>query len=104
MFFLALISMHHDETTQRCARAARQRWRHSSPSVRRKRVFLRHFMLKIIFLPRQTRDKHRENSKKRDGAFSAGPVLFALLCGLAMRDARCESEEDFRRWLLQLLS
>jgi hypothetical protein len=27
--------------------------------------FLRHFILKMILLPRQARDKHRENSKKR---------------------------------------
>jgi hypothetical protein len=26
--------------------------------------FLRHFILKIDILPRQARDKHRENSKK----------------------------------------
>eukprot|EP01046_Picozoa_sp_COSAG06_P014024 COSAG06_NODE_858_length_11909_cov_6.018036_16_plen_69_part_00 len=31
----------------------------------RKRVFLRRFMLKAIILPRQARDKHGENSKKR---------------------------------------
>jgi nucleoside-diphosphate-sugar epimerase len=31
----------------------------------RKRAFLRHFMLKMIILPRQARDKCRENSKKR---------------------------------------
>jgi hypothetical protein len=30
-----------------------------------KRHFLRHFILKIIILPRQARDKHRENSKKK---------------------------------------
>ena len=35
----------------------------------RKRVFLRHFILSMIILPRQARDKHRENSKK--DAFSA---------------------------------
>jgi hypothetical protein len=29
------------------------------------RVFLRHFILKLIVLPTQARDKHRENSKKR---------------------------------------
>ena len=30
----------------------------------RKRHFLRHFILKMIILPRQARDKHRENSQK----------------------------------------
>jgi hypothetical protein len=30
----------------------------------RKRVFLRHFILKTIILPRQARDKHRENTQK----------------------------------------
>jgi hypothetical protein len=30
----------------------------------KKRVFLSHLYIKCIFLPRQARDKHRENSKK----------------------------------------
>ena len=30
----------------------------------RKRHFFRHLYIKVIFLPRQARDKHRENSKK----------------------------------------
>jgi hypothetical protein len=30
----------------------------------RKRVFSRHFILKLISLPRHAREKHRENSKK----------------------------------------
>jgi hypothetical protein len=34
-------------------------------------VFLRHFILKLIFLPRQARDKHRESTQNKD-AFSAG--------------------------------
>jgi hypothetical protein len=29
-----------------------------------KTAFLRHLYIKIIFLPRQARDKHRKNSKK----------------------------------------
>jgi hypothetical protein len=29
----------------------------------RKRVFLRHLYIKVIILPRQAREKHRENSK-----------------------------------------
>jgi hypothetical protein len=36
----------------------------------RKSVFLRHLYTKMISLPRQARDKHRENSKK--GHVSAG--------------------------------
>jgi hypothetical protein len=31
----------------------------------RTRVFLRRFVLNVILLPRQARDKHRENSKQR---------------------------------------
>ena len=34
-------------------------------SVRKKRPFLGHFMLKMIILPRQTRDRDRENSNKK---------------------------------------
>jgi len=34
-------------------------------------VFLRHFILKLIFLPRQARDKHRESTQNKD-AFPAG--------------------------------
>ena len=36
----------------------------------RKRVFLRHLVLKMIVLPRQARDKHstRESTQKRDDA------------------------------------
>ena len=30
----------------------------------KKTGFLRHLYIKVIFLPRQARDKHRENSKK----------------------------------------
>jgi hypothetical protein len=35
-----------------------------SPSMVRKTYFLRHLYIKTIFLPRQARDKPRENSKK----------------------------------------
>ena len=34
-----------------------------TPQVR-KRYFLSHLYIKMIFLPRQAQDKHRENSKK----------------------------------------
>jgi hypothetical protein len=37
----------------------------------RKRHFLRHFYINCIILPRQARDKHRENSK--NDRFLAGP-------------------------------
>jgi hypothetical protein len=40
----------------------------------RKTAFLSHFYIKTIILPRQARDKHRENSKK-DAVFRTG------LCG-----------------------
>jgi hypothetical protein len=40
----------------------------------RKRVFLPHFILKMIFLPRQARDRHREKSKKKM-AFRAARCL-----------------------------
>jgi hypothetical protein len=36
----------------------------------RKPSFLRHLILKTEHLPRQARDTHRENSKKRGGVFS----------------------------------
>jgi hypothetical protein len=31
----------------------------------RKRRFLRHLYIKVIFLPRQARDNHRENTQKK---------------------------------------
>ena len=39
----------------------------------RKRVFLRHLILKMIILPTQARDRNRENSKR--DAFSCSGVL-----------------------------
>jgi hypothetical protein len=38
---------------------------HAFHQTVRKRRFLRHFILKMIILPRQARDKHREGSKTR---------------------------------------
>jgi hypothetical protein len=38
---------------------------HAFHQTVRKRRFLRHFILKMIILPRQARDKHREKSKTR---------------------------------------
>jgi hypothetical protein len=43
----------------------------------RKRHFLRHLYIKCIILPRQARDKHRENSKKS----AVFPQVSALDCG-----------------------
>ena len=37
---------------------------HATGCTVRKRHFLRHLYIKCIILPRQARDKHRENSKK----------------------------------------
>ena len=34
------------------------------------RVVLRHFILKMIMLPRQARDKRRESTQKESGVFS----------------------------------
>ena len=38
----------------------------------RKTPFLRHFILKTVILPRQARDKHRENLKEKKRRFVAG--------------------------------
>ena len=42
----------------------RDKWGFVTPDGCEKRHFLRHLYIKCIFLPRQARDKHRENSKK----------------------------------------
>jgi len=66
-----------------------------------KRHFLRcHLYIKVIFLPRQARDKHRENSKKsgvfrRDGSGTLTPdELFAALkrLDLGLSDAQIGAE------------
>jgi hypothetical protein len=53
-------------------------------SYLRKTAFLSHLYIKTIILPRQARDKHRENSKK-DAVFRTSrkpdPVTFPLLWG-----------------------
>jgi hypothetical protein len=42
----------------------------------RKQPLVRQFVLKTsINLPRQARDKHRENSRQTDGRFLAGAIL-----------------------------
>jgi ankyrin repeat protein len=40
----------------------------------KKRILLRHFILKLIILPRQARDKHRESTQKRERRFLIGYV------------------------------
>jgi hypothetical protein len=53
-----------------------------------KRVFLRHFMPEIIFLPRQARDKHRETSKRRRVFLPFRRTLLALsAAGMAVSAA-----------------
>ena len=47
-------------------------WRRAADSLVRKTHLLRDFVLKMIILPRQARDKHTENSKQRCG-FSQAP-------------------------------
>jgi hypothetical protein len=37
--------------------------------------FLRHFMVQMIILPRQARDKHRESTHKKSGGVSAGEFM-----------------------------
>jgi hypothetical protein len=44
------------------------------PSVLRKTAFLSRFYIKTIILPRQARDKHRENSKN-DAVFRTDNVI-----------------------------
>jgi hypothetical protein len=48
-----------------------------NPKVR-KRLFLRHLYIKCIILPRQARDKHRENSKK-SGVFLQESLIRLVL-------------------------
>ena len=52
----------------------------------RKTSFLRcHFILKMIFLPRQARDKYREVREKREMCFLQGA---AVLCAMTVPDHR----------------
>ena len=50
------------------------------------RLFAPEFLLKMIILPRQARDKHRESTQKKD-AFSLGS-------GLALAARSCQSSND----------
>jgi hypothetical protein len=50
----------------------------------RKTAFLSHLYIKTIILPRQARDKHRENSKK-DAVFSTSVDLPEALDIVALR-------------------
>ena len=47
--------------------AAQDRLAHCAKLHRQ--VKSRHFIVKMIILPRQARDKHRESSPKKDGVF-----------------------------------
>ena len=49
----------------------------------RKRSFLSHLYIKTIILPRQARDKHRENSKK-DAVFGTGMIQLPGSAGQAL--------------------
>jgi len=51
-----------------------------------KTVFLRQFYLKTIVLPRQARDKHRENSKR--DRFSSGRCVLSPAFGLKKQIGR----------------
>jgi hypothetical protein len=62
----------------------RDKWGFVTPDGCEKRHFLRHLYIKCIFLPRQARDKHRENSKKSG-------VLCRKLLGNAHRNLTGES-------------
>jgi hypothetical protein len=70
-------------TTSRNGRRAHQpKIARGEEATARKRHFLRHLYIKIIILPRQARDKHRENSKKVP--FSQGEVALdprAMMAG-----------------------
>ena len=57
-----------------------------------KRVFLHHFILKLMILPRRARDEHRENSK-RDRCFLIVVVLGEAQLGNGVRDAG-QAQED----------
>jgi hypothetical protein len=46
-----------------------------------KTVFLSHFYIKTMILPRQARDKHRENSTKIERFFGPTQILAADLVG-----------------------
>jgi hypothetical protein len=58
----------------------------------RDRLLLRHFRLKTDGLPRQARDKHRENSEKREGVFFS--QIFESI--------KAQVQRDFAEALLQL--
>jgi hypothetical protein len=50
---------------------------------------LRHFCTKIIFLPRQARDKHRDNSKK-DAFLQGEPIMRPMFYDFPS-DPKCAS-------------
>ena len=64
------------ETTAYCAAPVVERapTRATQTGQVRKRVFLRHFtiLIKVIILPRQARDKHRESTQQKRRVFGTG--------------------------------
>jgi hypothetical protein len=54
----------------------------------KKRHFLRHLYIKVIILPRQARDKHRESTQKKSGVSSGAR-------GVPYRDVRAVSRDAF---------
>ena len=61
-----------------------------------KTVFLRHLYIKIIILPRQARDKHRENSKKET-------VLLQIASIMQKQSELMDRNKKTERLLEQLL-
>jgi hypothetical protein len=49
----------------------------------RKMPFWRHFIRKLIILPRQARDKHREKLREKGAIFAGGSTSIPLLLRMA---------------------
>eukprot|EP01046_Picozoa_sp_COSAG06_P034388 COSAG06_NODE_3597_length_5138_cov_4.401865_2_plen_227_part_00 len=67
----------------------------------RKTAFLSHLYIKCIILPRQARDKHRENSKKdavfRTVSSSSSRCVPTPICGAVQRQDLVESVDESMR-------
>ena len=59
-------------------------------AVRRKTHRVRQFLLKMIILPRQARDRHRESSAQKEMLFFAGSIANTV----ARPPSESESEEE----------
>eukprot|EP01046_Picozoa_sp_COSAG06_P029673 COSAG06_NODE_2770_length_6314_cov_1.878681_4_plen_147_part_00 len=80
-----------DDSRRASSRAAEGR-----SAGKKTQIFCAVSILKMIILPRQARDKHRENSKKRDTfAYRRGFLSTALDCSLTTR-RRCSSRSRSR--------